>query len=87
MNYTNSYDNKIMTYSGDNWEEFVAMFTSVEIEEMRKERSIYYTALPTGTKEELIKAYVEEWAVAQIRDRVHSGTEQLLRLLYNVIDE
>lgn len=82
MEYTNSYDEKIMTYSGDDWEEFVNLFTDEELEQMAKSSLIWNTAKYTLNKECLIDAYLEEWAVEQIRNRIYSGTEHLLKLLY-----
>ena len=86
MEFNKSYDEKIMSYKGDNWEEFVALFTDEELEQIRQERCIYYSYLYTGDKESLLMAYLEEWAVEQVRDRIVSGTEQLLRLLYAFAD-
>jgi hypothetical protein len=82
MEYANSYDKKVMEYRGENWEEFVALFTDEELEQMSRESLIYNSALYTGDKEALLKAYIEEWAVNQVRNLIHSGTEQLLRLHY-----
>ena len=82
MVYTNTFDDKIMQYRGENWEEFVSLFTDEELEQMRQTRTIYYSDRCTKDTESLLIAYLEGWAVENIKERTISGTEQLLRLLY-----
>ena len=80
MEFSNTYDEKIMNFNGDNWEEFVALFTDEEVEQMAQ--SYLIVNCYKDTKESIIDAYLEEWAVEQIRNRTVYGTEHLLRLLY-----
>ena len=84
MEYTNSFDKKIMEYSGNDWEEFVNLFTNEELEQMAHTHLIIDNDKYAPDKESLIEAYLEEWAVEQVRNRTYHGTEHLLRLLYTL---
>ena len=89
MIYTNSQDEKIMNYHGNSYEEFVALFTEEEVEEMRQylERNLDYDYSYTTEKElaELVSiAYLQEWLIQQIREFTYNGTEHLFNLLYSI---
>lgn len=85
MEFTNNYDAKIMGYTGENLEEFIALFTEEEIEEMREyvESCDWdFSDTDNPTEWDILSIYIKEWLVDNIRFSIVDGTKHLLRLLY-----
>ena len=86
----NSYDEKIMNYSGNSYSEFMAMFEANEVEEMRKylERNYGYCyewMEVNELTESVVIDYIKEWLIVNIRDMTLCGTEQLFKLVYGLM--
>ena len=87
MKYFGSYDEKIMEYDGNNYNEFTAMFEEDEVEEMRKwlERNHGYDFSYLCEKEvdgAVIVAYVKERLVDNIYEMRDDGMNNAL---YNAV--
>lgn len=97
MNYTNSYDEKIINFDiTKGYEAFVCMFTDDELQAMLEwlHRECWYdddeefiNEDRTLNKDRIILVYIHEWLIYDIRERwVDSTTEKLFEIvkeLYN----
>lgn len=85
MEYSNSYDEKIMNYKGDSWEELVSLFTVEELEGMREyvEGFCGWGFSDEPNEWDILRAYVQEWLIENIRNNTVFGTKHLLKLYYD----
>lgn len=89
MKFSNTYDEKIMNYTGNNYNEFIALFDNDEVEEMRKylERTFnedFSYATEKEVAELVAVAYLKELLIENIRNHTYSGTEHLFKLFYSL---
>ena len=87
MKYFGSYDEKIMEFDGNSYNEFMAMFETVEVEEMRHslERNHGYDYSYMSEKEvaeAVIADYVKERFIDNIREMRDDGMNNAL---YNAV--
>lgn len=87
MKYFDSYDEKIMEYDGNSYNEFMAMFEAEEVEEMRRslERNNGYDYSYLCEKEvpeAVIADYVRERLIDNVREMRDDGMNNAL---YNAV--
>ena len=87
MKYFGSYDEKIMEYDGNNYNEFMAMFEEDEVEEMRKwlesNHGCDFSYLcQKEVAEAVIAEYVRERLIDNIREMRDDGMNNAL---YNAV--
>ena len=87
MSYSNTYDEKIMNFSGECYGDLVAGFTADEVAEMEHylahEYGWDFSYLEESERAEcIVIEYVREWLIEQIRNYTIYGTEHLFRLVY-----
>lgn len=90
MNYTNSYDKKIITWDYDNnndYKGFMAQFTDDECKDMSDwlEREFDYDyswAAFEDAKECIVIDYIKEMLIENIRTMTYYGTDKLLKAYY-----
>lgn len=78
------HNEKIMNYKGNDFKEFMALFSEEEIKAMRTYLEECYS-FEEEEKGNIISAYVKEWLCEQISDNTYRGTEQLFRLWREVL--
>ena len=95
MNYTNTYDEKIMNFTGCFYEDLMALFTDDEVSQMRwwleDEFDYYYDFLEyddgegnykteAEKREYIVVDYIKEWLCANIKAGTRSGTRHLFEI-------
>ena len=91
MMYFNSYDEKIMKYEGNKYNEFMTMFEKDEIEEMRYslERNNGYDYSYLSEREDaesIVMEYVKERLIDNIREMRDDGMNNALyNAVYNLM--
>ena len=92
-NYTNTYDEKIMSFDIDEgYEAFMKLFDEDEIAEMRRwlERECECTYDYSYTTDDeadtlAIADYVKEMLIMNIREDINSGSRQLLNIVFDIL--
>ena len=84
--YMNSYDDVIVNYVGNDFEELAGMISNEDVKEMAdwlmREFGFDYEDC---SKEDVIADYIKEWLCMQIRNNIITGTKELFRLVTEVM--
>lgn len=94
---TNSYDEKIMNFTGCFYEDLMALFTDDEVSQMRdwleEEFDYSYDFLEyddgegnykteAEKREYIVVDYIKEWLCANIKEGTRFGTRHLFEIVY-----
>jgi hypothetical protein len=84
--YMNSYDDVIVNYVGNDFEELAGMISNEDVKEMAdwlmREFGFDYEDC---SKEDVIADYIKEWLCMNIRNNIITGTKELFRLVTEVM--
>ena len=86
-----THDEKIMNFNiAEGYEAFMKLFNENEIAEMRgwlEDELDYDYSWATGNEANkgIIFDYVREWLIQNIRNMTYDGTQQLFKIVYNVL--
>ncbi len=84
--YMNSYDDVIVNYVGNDFEELAGMISNEDVKEMAdwlmREFGFDYEDC---SKEDVIADYIKEWLCMNIRNNTINGTKELFRLAMDVM--
>lgn len=91
VDFTNSYDEKIMNWDKKSFEELVGSMTIEEIEGMAGalgegfglgfEIDLYYEDDANAYPYEVVYNYIKRWLYAQIEEGIQTGTRELFEIV------